>query len=982
MMTDRNPLLEKFTAWLNTRAVPVVGMVADSRRVQKGFIFAAMAGAHVDGRAFCQEARQKGAAGIVREPIAGEEALSETKDFVVPNLSEVLGLFADAVYGHPSREVAVIGVTGTNGKTSCTQWIMQALTALDQKTAVIGTLGMGFADAMSESLNTTPDAARVCEALARFRDEGARAVAMEVSSIGLHQHRVAGVAFDTALFTNISRDHLDYHKTMEDYARAKALLFASPGLHCAVINLDDDYGRSFAELAQRAGAKVITYTAKPEGDHATLKALSIEGLATGLTFEVDASAYGRATIKTSLIGAFNVENLLGVLGVLLARGVALADAARVMSTLLPPKGRLEKLGSSRTPKVVVDYAHTPDALNNAALSLRAGLKRGERLFGVMGCGGDRDAGKRPMMGNIASQVFDHFWLTNDNPRSEDPNTIINDIIKGVPFVAREESMSVQPDRARAIEEAIHKASLNDTVLIAGKGHESYQEMKGQRLMFSDQAVAEKALQQWDAAHAMGWRLSEIATTVGGECLGEDRTIHRVLSDSRHVIAGDLFVALKGDRFDGHDFVDAVIQSGAAAIVSRQHRDRYLGKPVIAVDDTSLALADMARAWRQTMNARLLVVTGSNGKTTVKEMIAHIAREYYGHHQVCATSGNLNNAIGLPLTLLTLRKEHKVAVIELGMNHRGETATLSSIALPDAVLINNAQREHQEFMKDVETVALEHGDALSVLQKGSAAILNGQDHYFERWRQKAESLNARVWAFNADARLQPSLSTTISGVAEMRLDRHPPRASLKVRYQNESTVQEGVAHLRVLGDAMIENAQAATAAAIVLGVPLDKAVLALSSFEPVTGRLSTSFLPALSVNLIDDTYNANPDSVLAAIKVLCADPSSQKWLILGDMGEVGEEGENFHHEVGIAARKAGVTRLFAVGALSAASVAAFGNHARHFDTVEALNDALTEALHASCPHTILVKGSRFMKMERVVAWLRLINARRTPNGLKG
>ena len=411
----------------------------------------------------------------------------------VADLRARAGDIAHQFYGRPSESLWVCGVTGTNGKTTCSQWLAHVLSSKEEKTAVIGTLGSGFASQLSPVGNTTPDVLELHRLLAAFKAAGARAVAMEVSSHGLDQGRVNGVAFDCALLTNLTHDHLDYHRTMADYAAAKARLFETPGLGAAVLNLDDAFG---VQLAQRLAARglrnvrnvrTVGYglSGMPVDVSEFIFARNIEGQRVEIQ-----STWGKGEVNLPQLGRFNVSNALGVLGCLLVKGVAFEAALELLEQLPPVPGRMQAIGERPgQPLVIVDYAHTPDALDKVLSALQPiAQARGGRLVAVFGAGGGRDAAKRPQMGFAAARRADRIVLTSDNPRGEDPLAIIEALRRGV---ARE--CAVEPDRARAIEAAIAGAGETDVVLIAGKGHEDYQEIAGQRLPFSDAAVAGAAL---------------------------------------------------------------------------------------------------------------------------------------------------------------------------------------------------------------------------------------------------------------------------------------------------------------------------------------------------------------------------------------------------------------------------------------------------------------------------------------------------------
>ncbi|WP_250513993.1 UDP-N-acetylmuramoyl-tripeptide--D-alanyl-D-alanine ligase [Caballeronia sp. INDeC2] len=453
-------------------------------------------------------------------------------------------------------------------------------------------------------------------------------------------------------------------------------------------------------------------------------------------------------------------------------------------------------------------------------------------------------------------------------------------------------------------------------------------------------------------------LARAAAMIPGAILNGDENvaIERIVTDSRGVQAGDLFVAVRGDRFDAHDFLDQVAKSGAAAaLVSRgpSNADAW-PLPVIKVEDTRAALGALAHGWRKRFTMPLVAVTGSNGKTTVKEMIASIFTAAVGEESRLATAGNFNNDIGLPLTLFRLNASHKLAVVELGMNHPGETEVLGKIAAPDVAVVNNAQREHQEFMATVEAVALEHASVIHALGETGTAVFPADDQYAVFWRTAATDNPIIDFALTDDAS-RAAVTGTLEGTT-VRMQ--TPQGALDVA-------------LNVLGEHNARNAMAATAAALAAGVSLDAIKRGLETFQPVKGRLQVkrAILGALAgATVIDDTYNSNPDSMRAAIDVLASQPTPRV-LVMGDMGEVGEEGPAFHREVGAYAAERGIDALFALGAASVDSVNAFNakalkQTATHFDDIAGMIAALIRAGYGSNA-TYLAKGSRFMKMERVV-----------------
>jgi UDP-N-acetylmuramoyl-L-alanyl-D-glutamate--2,6-diaminopimelate ligase len=468
--------------------IVVSGLTLDSRHVRRGDAFFALRGLHGHGIEFAANAVQRGAQVVLAEAPAVETESLSVPLLWIDDLHAQVGEIAARFYDRPAEAMRLIGITGTNGKTSCVQLLAQALTFLGHRAATIGTLGAGLYGQLREGERTTPDAISVQGLLADFRDAGASHVAMEVSSHALEQSRVAAVDFELAAFTNLTRDHLDYHGSMEAYGAAKAKLFAWPGLQAAVINIDDAFGR---ELASRLpfGVKPLRLSMSDDPD-AEIAASAIITSAEGLAFQLR-TPWGRHALSSHLLGRFNVANLLTVVACLGALGESFERIVAAVEILQPVNGRMSRLGGQhRLPLVVVDYAHTPDALEQTLTALRAHCAG--RLICVFGCGGERDAGKRPLMGEIAARMADIAIVTDDNPRGEDGDAIVAQIVAGM---ASARSMAVERDRAVAIGHALKLAQSGDVVLIAGKGHETYQEGAAGKRPFDDLAVAHAALEQ-------------------------------------------------------------------------------------------------------------------------------------------------------------------------------------------------------------------------------------------------------------------------------------------------------------------------------------------------------------------------------------------------------------------------------------------------------------------------------------------------------
>lgn len=901
-------------------------LVLDSRQVSPGDVFLACPGLTVDGRDFIAQAVLRGARAVVHEThltLAQQASLGEVAAFSVENLRAHLGRLAHLWWSSPSETVHVIAVTGTNGKTTTSQWIGAALRAQGHPCAVIGTLGViGVrGEQVLDATLTTPDVVSLHRQIARMRDDGAKYVVLEASSIGLDQGRMDSLVIHTAIFTNLTQDHLDYHADMLAYGLAKSRLFSVAGLRHAVINADDPAAQV---MVQACTAPVVRFGMDSQAQ-CDWHALEVRDVREGTAFVVQNGGFS-AEVCTPFIGRHNVSNLLAVAATLSCLGWSDAQVVSALTALPPVAGRMEPVRSKETPGteplVFVDYAHTPDALINVLRSA-CGLAqvRGGKLWCVAGCGGDRDASKRAPMGAALSLHADRFIVTSDNPRGEDPQAIIDQVWCGV---QTPEHGDRELNREIAILSAIWQADQNDVIVIAGKGHETWQQTGATKRFFDDRQWARLGLlyygqTQWDR-------------------------VPEVVIDSRRVHENAMFVAIQGERFDAHQFLGDVARAGACcALVSSPQPDLEMLQ--IVVDDTRKALQSMASTWRQRFDLPVIAVTGSNGKTTTKEMIASILFAWVGQQHSLYTQGNLNNDIGVPLTLLGLRPWHKAAVIELGMNHPGEIALLSEMTRPTVALVLNAQREHQEFMVSVEAVAQENGQVLKTLQADGTAVYMDQPPYSTLWSKLSEHAATR-WQFGMDANAQVYPRDLDAGQLESTFTLCTPLGGQIIR-------------LPVPGVHNVLNALASAACALCAGASLASVVQGLSSFKAAKGRMQLHHLAGARV-LIDDTYNANPDSVRAAIDVLRT-LASPRVLVLGDMGEVGDQGPQMHREIGQYAREHQIDHLWTLGSATLESVKAFGAGAISFES----SDSLIKHALGTAAASVLVKGSRFMAMERVV-----------------
>ncbi len=637
-MADRN-LRDLLAPWVPNAPERILReMTLDSRVAASGDLFIAVQGHQADGRRYIPQAIAQGVAAIIAEA-QGEAKDGEIREMhgvpviYLSQLNERLSALAGRFYHQPSQQLRLVGVTGTNGKTTTTQLLAQWAKLLGETSAVMGTVGNGLLDKVVPTENTTGSAVDVQHVLSSLVGQGATFGAMEVSSHGLVQHRVAALQFAASVFTNLSRDHLDYHGDMEHYEAAKWLLYSTHHCGQAIVNADDEVGRRWLAKLPDAVAVSMEDHINPNCHGRWLKATAVNYHDSGATIQFD-SSWGKGEIESRLMGAFNVSNLLLALATLLALGYPLADLLKSAARLQPVCGRMEVFSAPGKPAVVVDYAHTPDALEKALQAAR--LHCSGKLWCVFGCGGDRDKGKRPLMGAIAEEFADIVVVTDDNPRTEEPRAIINDILAGMLDAGQ---AKVMEGRAEAVTNAVMQAKENDVVLVAGKGHGR---LPDRRQPPSGLFRPRDRRASAGSGSMIRFTLSQLAAIAHGERQGSNVAIDEVTTDTRKVTAGCLFVALKGERFDAHDFAEQAKAAGAGALLVS--RPLACDLPQVIVNDTRQAFGELAAWVRQQVPTRVVALTGSSGKTSVKEMTAAILSQC---GNTLYTAGNLNNDIGGP-----------------------------------------------------------------------------------------------------------------------------------------------------------------------------------------------------------------------------------------------------------------------------------------------------------------------------------------------
>ena len=971
----------------------IITMTADSRKVEVGSLFVAIAGAKSDGHQFLDAAAKNGAVCLVVEnlPAVLPEKCTVLK---VADTHKALGQLASALYGHPADNLRMIAITGTNGKTTVSWMIEQMLQQNDCQVGVIGTINYRYSKKDGSQIIvpaplTTPDPLVLQKLLREMVDQGVSHVIMETSSHALEQKRIQGVLFDVGIFTNLSRDHLDYHGSMEQYFAAKKILFTDFLKDSGNAVIVTTSGGQEDNWGQRL---VQEWTAYDGGSHRTITCgLDEKNDVTVRDLELDINGFTcllmsgeeQQSLQTSLTGKYNVLNLLAAAGAGKALGLSLAQVAGGLSGIALVPGRLERvslpgLPENKQPAVFVDYAHTPDALQNVLQTLKELAPA--RLICVFGCGGDRDTGKRPLMGKVAGELADVVIATSDNPRSENPETILDAVIHGLEQTSCKEVDEQKlaehqtkiftriANRKQAIECGVSIATTDDILVIAGKGHEDYQLIREQKKYFDDRICALNALLAWNEKHLLA--------ATGGKviCRGTRKVSGKVSTDTRTIAEGDIFVALCGENFDGHDYVQAAVKSGAAAVIVHKSPARQVNNAlVIKVQDTLQALGDLAGYRRRLLRGRVqvLALTGSSGKTTVKEMLAAICREHLGQESgkpdpLLKTAGNFNNLVGLPLSLLPVNGSHKMAILEMGMNRPGEIERLCAIAAPDIGCIINVQAAHLEGLGSIEGVARAKGELFAGMRSDSIGVVNLDDPHVRALPCNA----ATVVGFAVTAagrRYNPQVKATRitnNGEQGMRFTLHV------LDWKQRIT-------LPIPGKHNVSNATAAAAIAHAAGIAPETIITGLESFETVDKRMQYMNLPG-GVNVVNDCYNANPSSMAAALATMATFGTDCKRIaLLGDMLELGKESLTAHKTLGKQVAEQNYDLLLVKGSFAeTVAQGAFesGMADEKIKTFAETAEIVNWLYHAMVEGRItegdwlLVKGSRGMQMEKTLQGL--------------
>ena len=973
----------------------ITQITVDSRNVKPGSLFIALSGSKSDGHDFIDQAIKSHCSAVLVEK--GRLLPDAYRDSVVCILEvgstrKAYAVLAETIFECPAQEMTMLAVTRTNGKTTVSYLLESVLRQAGKHPGVLGTITYRYQTSRGEmreipSPFTTPEPLLLQETLRIMADNGVDHVIMEISSHALEQNRIGTLLFDVAAFTNLSRDHLDYHLDMESYFAAKSILFKE---HLrengkAVICFPENLSPWSEKLQQICLAENYSVLSCGKSKDCTIYPLRLNGSVKYTEVSLQ-TPEGECGFSSPLVGEFNVSNLQVTVAMAMALGLPLSEISAALSRATGAPGRMQRIEGcakeqSFRPTVFVDYAHTPDALEQVLKTLSA-LPHAS-LYCVFGCGGDRDRGKRAIMGKVAGNSADVVIVTDDNPRTEEPGTIRAAIGAGISETALGEQNETWlrtreggskgfvliGDRHRAIAAAIETAGAEDIVLIAGKGHEDYQLSRKGKRFFDDSLEAAESLTDWN--------LASLALGSGGEIKNSTLPqsgpgFGRISTDSRTIHSGDIFVALKGERFDGHEYVQQVVEAGAACLVLERVPAEPLPVPMVLVKDTEQALGDLALYRRTSMKEisqpTVVAITGSSGKTTVKEMCTAIFCEQWPERadkaagRVLKTEGNFNNLIGLPLSLLPVTPKHEAVILEMGMNRSGEITRLTAIADPDIACILNVHGAHLQGLGDIEGVAKAKGELFQTCGKETLLVVNSNDSRVVALAATCDQKKVFFGIGNDDSDLP---------------DVYASQPKMGVREESTFTLhikeEEARVVLQVPGIHNISNGLAAAAIAYAAGIGLQVIARGLSAFSAADRRMQILDGPAGS-RVINDTYNANPASMKAGINTLAGLGSGSRVAVLGDMLELGADSEVLHKEIGAHVACSGIDFLGVVGDFAACTASGAREkgmdetHVRVFAEQDGCLDWLEELLAAGTikkESYVLVKGSRGMRLENLV-----------------
>ena len=867
------------------------GISFNSKDIKKDNIFFAIKGNHFDGNKFISIAIKKGSKIIISE----KRITNPQKDILFIHTKNIRKLLAEIAFKiYKNKPNNLIAVTGTNGKSSVSDFYFQLLKLNKIKVASIGTLGVKSKNIRRNLQNTTIDPIRMGQILSKLKSQKINNVIMEASSHGLTQHRLDGLKFSSGIFTNLSQDHLDYHKNFKDYFKAKQYLFEN--------------------LIRKKG-NVITDETLPEFKRikkiAISRKLKLQVLNNSKNqFQILSHSYRgekqilkiryynlTREINLNLIGKIQLKNILMAIIAAKNSNISLIKILNVLSQLKPIDGRLEKIGKIKNrSKVILDYAHTPDALRICLSNLKEQFPN-KKIILLFGCGGNRDQNKRFKMGKIACDYSNEIYLTDDNPRFEDPRKIRDDIKKGMQNALIKEI----PDRKKAISEAIKNLNTGDILLVAGKGHEKTQDFGKKKIYFSDKKIILDCIKLKNKNLSKNLKINIIKELSKIKNKIPLVKADKVRINSKEVNKNDIFFAIKGKKNDGNKYIGEAFKNKASLVVVNKVQNKFNSKRQIKVRNTLKFMTEISKIFRQNIDTNIIAITGSCGKTTLKELLGNVLGKI---SSVSISPKSYNNKFGVPLSLLNLKHSDEFGVLEVGMDKKGEIDNLTNIIKPNVGLITNINYAHAKNFKNIKQIALAKAEIIKNILPNGFVVLNADDSFFKLHKKIAENNNINVISFG--------IKTKKANVKLFNIKKVKKAFKIKVKLNDKFKYF-------IISNNFQSNIYNILSALSVISIYKD--VLKLNEkifldFRSPAGRgdHSTIKIGNKKINLIDESYNSNPLSLKSALKNYdnIDTKKYRKYLLLGDMMELGSHSKKLHQSIVPLINETNIDKVFVMG----------------------------------------------------------------------
>ncbi len=867
------------------------GISFNSKDIKKDNIFFAIKGNNFDGNKFISIAIKKGSKIIISE----KRITNPQKDILFIHTKNIRKLLAEIAFKiYKNKPNNLIAVTGTNGKSSVSDFYFQLLKLNKIKVASIGTLGVKSKNIRRNLQNTTIDPIRMGQILSKLKSQKINNVIMEASSHGLTQHRLDGLKFSSGIFTNLSQDHLDYHKNFKDYFKAKQYLFENLiGKKGNVIT--DETLPEFKRIKKIAISRKLKLQVLNNSKN-QFKILSHSYRGEKQILKIRYYNLTRE-INLNLIGKIQLKNILMAIIAAKNSNISLIKILNVLSQLKPIDGRLEKIGKIKNrSKVILDYAHTPDALRICLSNLKEQFPN-KKIILLFGCGGNRDQNKRFKMGKIACDYSNEIYLTDDNPRFEDPRKIRDDIKKGI----QDTSIKEIPDRKKAISEAIKNLNTGDILLVAGKGHEKTQDFGKRKIYFSDKKIILDCIKLKNTSLSKNFKINIIK-----ELSKIKNKIPLVKADkarinSKEVNKNDIFFAIKGKKNDGNKYIGEAFKNKASLVVVNKVQNKFNSKRQIKVRNTLKFMTEISKIFRQNIDTNIIAITGSCGKTTLKELLGNVLGKI---SSVSISPKSYNNKFGVPLSLLNLKHSDEFGVLEVGMDKKGEIDNLTNIIKPNVGLITNINYAHAKNFKNIKQIALAKAEIIKNILPNGFVILNADDSFFKLHKKIAENNNINVISFG--------IKSKKANVKLFNIKKVKKAFKIKVKLNDKFKYF-------IISNNFQSNIYNILSALSVISIYKD--VLKLNEkifldFRSPAGRgdHSTIKIGNKKINLIDESYNSNPLSLKSALKNYdnIDTKKYRKYLLLGDMMELGSHSKKLHQSIVPLINETNIDKVFVMG----------------------------------------------------------------------